>query len=96
MPLKREIFAFPDRQRRRPALPQSARASASASARRTSPGVVPDLVRLFPEEMSFFLETWITMHEDLRGNRRMRLVFDRLVTDMTVHAKASLGLPLIL
>lgn len=51
----------------------------------------PDLVRLFPEEMSFSLETWITMHEDLRGNRRMRLVFDHLVSEMAAYAKASLG-----
>lgn len=51
----------------------------------------PDLVRLFPEEMRFSLETWITMHEDLRGNRRMRLVFDHLVTAMSAYAKASAG-----
>jgi len=51
----------------------------------------PDLIRLFPEEMSFSLETWITMHEDLRGNRRMRLVFDHLVTAMSAYAKASAG-----
>jgi DNA-binding transcriptional LysR family regulator len=52
----------------------------------------PDLIRLFPKEMSFRLETWITMHEDLRGNRRMRLVFDHLAADMTAYAKASGGL----
>lgn len=51
----------------------------------------PDLIRLFPEDMSFSLETWITMHEDLRGNRRMRLVFDHLVTAMSAYAKASAG-----
>ena len=41
--------------------------------------------------MSFSLETWITMHEDLRGNRRMRLVFDHLVSAFTAYAKASEG-----
>ena len=51
----------------------------------------PGLVRLFPEEMSFHLETWITMHEDLRGVRRMRLVFNQLVSAMTAYAKASEG-----
>ena len=55
-------------------------------ARRT-----PGLVRLFPDEMTFPLETWITMHEDLRGNRRMRLVFDHLVAAMTAYAKESAG-----
>jgi DNA-binding transcriptional LysR family regulator len=90
MPLKREIFAF-----------RTDSDVAQLSAIRAGFGIgicqtnlarsCPDLVRLFPEEMSFFLETWITMHEDLRGNRRMRLVFERLVTDMSAHAKASLG-----
>ncbi len=51
----------------------------------------PDLVRLLPEEMSFPLETWITMHEDLRGSRRMRLVFDNLVNAFTAYAAASAG-----
>ena len=51
----------------------------------------PQLVRLFPEEMSFALETWVTMHEDLRGNRRMRLVFDHLVKAFTAYTKASAG-----
>ena len=52
----------------------------------------PDLVRLFPQEMRFHLETWITMHEDLRGNRRMRLVFDHLVEAFSAYAQASAGL----
>ena len=51
----------------------------------------PELVRLFPEEMSFHLEAWITMHEDLRGNRRMRLVFDHLAAAFTAYARASAG-----
>jgi len=91
MPLKREIFSF-----------RTDNDVAQLAAIRAGFGIGicqtnlarPDtnLIRLFPEEMSFSLETWITMHEDLRGNRRMRLVFDYLVEGMTAYAKASLGL----
>ena len=45
------------------------------------------MVHLFPQKMAFALGTWITMHEDLRGNRRMRLVFDRLVSAMSAYAR---------
>ncbi|NWH08110.1 MAG: LysR family transcriptional regulator [Alphaproteobacteria bacterium] len=38
----------------------------------------PRLTRLFTKEAAFPLETWITMHEDLRASRRMRVVFDHL------------------
>ncbi len=37
-----------------------------------------NLVRVLPE-MSFNLESWIVMHEDLKHMRRVRLVFDYLV-----------------
>ena len=90
MPLKRDIFAF-----------RTDNDVAQLAAIRAGFGIGicqtnlargnPELVRLFPEEMSFSLETWITMHEDLRSNRRMRLVFDHLVDDMTAYANASLG-----
>ena len=47
----------------------------------------PRFVRLFPDDMTFSLETWVTMHEDLRGNRRIRLVFDHLVEGLTRYMK---------
>lgn len=47
----------------------------------------PRLIRLFPDEMTFQLETWVTMHGDLRSNRRMRLVFDHLVKALTDYVK---------
>jgi DNA-binding transcriptional LysR family regulator len=37
------------------------------------------IVRLFPRQFTLQLETWITMHEDLRNNPRCRLTFDVLV-----------------
>ncbi|HQT52088.1 MAG TPA: LysR family transcriptional regulator, partial [Phenylobacterium sp.] len=38
-------------------------------------GLVPVLANAF----SFQLECWIAMHENLKGSRRMRLMFDHLV-----------------
>lgn len=41
-------------------------------------GLVPVLANAF----SFELECWIAMHENLKGSRRMRLMFDHLVTGL--------------
>jgi DNA-binding transcriptional LysR family regulator len=48
----------------------------------------PNLVRLLPEAFAFPLETWITMHEDLRGVARMRATFDHLTEAMSAYSKA--------
>ncbi|MFZ3120029.1 MAG: LysR family transcriptional regulator [Variovorax sp.] len=37
------------------------------------------LVRVLASECTFALETWVTMHEDLRGSPRCKAVFDVLV-----------------
>jgi DNA-binding transcriptional LysR family regulator len=37
------------------------------------------LLRLFPRQFSLPLDTWITMHEDLRNSPRCRVAFDALV-----------------
>jgi len=39
----------------------------------------PQLVRLLPEKFSIGLETWLTMHEDLRNSPRCKLAFDALL-----------------
>lgn len=49
----------------------------------------PNLVRLFPKSFSFALETWITMHEDLRGSARMRATFDHLAGAMSAYARGG-------
>jgi DNA-binding transcriptional LysR family regulator len=49
----------------------------------------PDLVRLFARQVALPLPTWITMHGDLRGNRRMRLVFDHLAKAMAAYAASA-------
>lgn len=45
----------------------------------------PALVRVLPGELSFKLETWLTMHEDLRHSPRCRVSFDALVEGLQQH-----------
>nr|WP_315431149.1 LysR family transcriptional regulator [uncultured Albidiferax sp.] len=44
-----------------------------------------DLVRLLPEQVALPLETWITMHENLRHSPRCRATFDALVEGLQQH-----------
>lgn len=46
-----------------------------------------DLVRVLPDELSFWLEVWLAMHEDLRATRRVRLLFDHLARELSAHLK---------
>lgn len=39
----------------------------------------PSLVRVLPRQLELKLETWIAMHEDLRGSARCKVTFDALV-----------------
>jgi len=39
---------------------------------------MPELVRLLGDQISFNLEMWIAMHEDSKGTRRIRLLFEYL------------------
>ena len=50
----------------------------------------PELVPVLDDAFLHPMETWITMHEDLRGDRRMRVVFDRLAGGMSAYAATSL------
>ncbi|WP_415266352.1 LysR family transcriptional regulator [Acidovorax sacchari] len=45
----------------------------------------PDLVRLMPRGFTVPMETWVTMHEDLRSSLRCRVTFDALVNGMLAH-----------
>ncbi len=47
----------------------------------------PDLIRVLPEQVSYTLECWITMHEALRHTPRCRLVFDALVQCLQDHIR---------
>ncbi|UXI67006.1 LysR family transcriptional regulator [Tahibacter amnicola] len=56
-------------------------------ARRT-----PELVRLLPESFTLALETWVTMHEDLRHSVRCKQTFDALYQGLQRHLSASSAL----
>jgi DNA-binding transcriptional LysR family regulator len=45
------------------------------------------LVRLFPRQFSLPLDTWITMHEDLRNSPRCRVAFDALFKGLRQYVK---------
>jgi DNA-binding transcriptional LysR family regulator len=45
------------------------------------------LVRLFPRQFSMPLDTWITMHEDLRNSPRCRVTFDALVKGLDDYVR---------
>lgn len=49
------------------------------------------LVRILPERFSFLLDTWITMHEDLRNSPRCRVAFDALVDGLRQHTGDAQG-----
>jgi DNA-binding transcriptional LysR family regulator len=39
----------------------------------------PNLMNILPDSIPLGLETWLTMHEDLRNNPRCKVTFDALV-----------------
>ncbi len=47
-----------------------------------------NLVHVLPKALALDLETWLVMHEDLRANRRTRLLFDHLVQTLETYVVA--------
>lgn len=47
------------------------------------------LVRVLPEAFSFPMETWVTMHEELKGVNRMKAVFDHLCETMGTYIRSQ-------
>jgi DNA-binding transcriptional LysR family regulator len=47
------------------------------------------LVRVLPRQISLSLETWITMHEDLRNRPSCRVTFEALVAGLQRHVAAG-------
>ena len=45
----------------------------------------PELVRLMPKTFALPLETWVTMHEDLRNSPRCRVTFDALAEGLSAY-----------
>lgn len=49
----------------------------------------PALVRVLPEAFAVPLETWLVMHEDLRGSHRVRRAFDHLAEGLKAYLTSS-------
>lgn len=47
----------------------------------------PELVPVLPEAAGFGYEMWLAMHEDLRGTRRVRLLYDHLAGGLAAYAR---------
>ncbi|WP_310631225.1 LysR family transcriptional regulator [Paraburkholderia sp.] len=47
------------------------------------------LVRVLPRAFALRLPVWITMHEDLRGNRRCKAVFDALASGLEAYLASA-------
>jgi DNA-binding transcriptional LysR family regulator len=48
----------------------------------------PELVRVLGKHVAPRLETWVTMHSDLRTSPRCRVTFDALVEDLTAYCRS--------
>jgi DNA-binding transcriptional LysR family regulator len=87
-PISREIFSL----RTDNDLAQLAALRAGFGICPCQPGVArrdPNLVPVLPGAFGFDLEVWVVMHEDLKANRRMRLLFDHLVEALLAYVAAS-------
>jgi DNA-binding transcriptional LysR family regulator len=87
MPVSREIFTFRS---------DSDLAQLAATRSGFGIGVCQDglarrygLVRVLPDFTLFVLPIYVVMHENLRGSRRMRLMFDHLVEGATAYVRES-------
>ena len=49
----------------------------------------PDLIPVPVDVLNFELGIWVVMHEDLKGVRRMRLMFDALVEGLARYVRAG-------
>ena len=45
----------------------------------------PQLVRLLPDSFTLSLETWLTMHEDLRNTPRCKVTFEALLKGLQAY-----------
>jgi DNA-binding transcriptional LysR family regulator len=91
MPIERDMFAF----RADSDLAQLAALTAGFGVGVSQPPIAQrrGLVRVMPNLTITSLGIWIVMHENLRGSRRMRAMFDHLVEGMTGYVKASRDAP---
>ncbi len=53
----------------------------------------PALVPVLADTLSFGLEMWLVLHEDLRNHRRTRLLYDHLATYLAAYTAAGTSRP---
>ena len=88
MPLQREMFAL----RTDADLAQLAALRAGFGLGVCQYGIArrdPDLVPVLTNAFKFEIEMWLAMHKDLRGTKRMRLLFDHLAEGLGAYAATS-------
>jgi DNA-binding transcriptional LysR family regulator len=49
----------------------------------------PNLVAIMPGQFAVDMEVWVVMHEDLKTDRRMRLLFDHLVAGLKTYVASA-------
>jgi DNA-binding transcriptional LysR family regulator len=49
----------------------------------------PNLVPVLHAELIFSMDAWVAMHRDLKASRRIRLMFDHLVSELTRFSESS-------
>ena len=54
---------------------------------------MPALVPVLPDAFRYAIEMWLVMHEDLRGSRRVRLLYDHLAGALSDYAAYRPGKP---
>jgi len=89
VPLTRELFAF--RCDNDLGVLAAIRAGFGIGVCQYGIATEPRLVAVLPEEFRLDLEMWVVMHEGLRTNARMRLMFDHLATHLAAYARRSSG-----
>jgi DNA-binding transcriptional LysR family regulator len=82
-PITRDLFAF--RSDSDAAQLAALRAGFGIGACQHQIGRRSGLVEVLPGVLSIELETWVVMHENLRANRRVRLMFDCLVDGLGAY-----------
>jgi DNA-binding transcriptional LysR family regulator len=83
-PITRDLFAF--RTDNDAAALAALRAGFGIGVCQHRLGERSGLIRVMPAAFEFELEIWICMHENLKGSRRMRLMFDHLADSLGAFA----------
>jgi DNA-binding transcriptional LysR family regulator len=87
MPLKRKDFAF--RTDSDPAYLAAIRAGIGIGMCQVPLAVGPPRLRRLLPKVAADLPIWVVTHEDLRGSRRVSIVFDYLVSALTAYARSA-------